>query len=239
MDLPPSAPVLDYQSTTESDGLACVRHCERARREGSRDVAPKAAGRKVSDRARVAESARLGPGTRVWADATVGPGAELGVECIVGERAFIDGGVRIGDRCKIQNAALIYAPAVLEDGVFVGPGAILTNDRYPRAITAEGSLAGTADWVREGVVVRRGASIGAGAVVVPGVEVGEWALVAAGALVSRTVPSHALVAGNPARRIGWVGRSGRPLEPAADNCLVDVATGTCYRERQGALEEVT
>jgi UDP-2-acetamido-3-amino-2,3-dideoxy-glucuronate N-acetyltransferase len=192
----------------------------------------------VSDRAWVAETARLGAGTRVWADATVGPEAELGAGCIVGERAFIDGGVRIGDRCKIQNAALIYAPAVLEEGVFVGPGAILTNDRHPRAITADGSLAGAADWVREGVVVRRGASIGAGAVIVAGVEIGEWALVAAAALVSRSVPSHALVAGNPARRVGWVGRSGHRLEEAADGCLLDADTGERYREHEGRLEVV-
>jgi len=201
-------------------------------------VAPEAADRTVSDRARVAESARLGPGTRVWADATVGSGAELGAECIVGERAFIDAGVRIGDRCKIQNAALIYAPAVLEDGVFVGPGAILTNDRYPRAVTAGGSPAGAADWVCQGVVIRHGASIGAGAVVVAGVEVGEWALVAAGALVSRAVPPHGLVAGNPARRLGWVGRSGHRLEVTADGCLLDADTGERYRERQGRLEVV-
>jgi len=201
-------------------------------------VAPEAADRTVSDRARVAESARLGPGTRVWADATVGPEAELGAECIVGERAFIDGGVSVGDRCKIQNAALIYAPAVLEDGVFVGPGAILTNDRHPRAVTADGSLAGAADWVRQGVVVRRGASIGAGAVVVAGVEVGEWALVAAAALVSKSVPPHALVAGNPARRVGWVGRSGHRLEERADGCLLDADTGERYRELEGLLEVV-
>ncbi|OFW52316.1 MAG: acetylglucosamine-1-phosphate uridylyltransferase [Actinobacteria bacterium RBG_16_70_17] len=200
-------------------------------------MSPEAADYKVSSRARVAEGARLGPGTRVWADATVGAGAELGAECVVGERAFIDEGVRIGDRCKIQNAALIYAPAVLEDGVFIGPGAILTNDRYPRAITPDGSLAGASDWLREGVVVRRGASIGAGAVVVAGVEVGEWALVAAAALVSKHVPPHALVAGNPARRIAWVGRSGRRLERSSDGSLLDQVTGARYRERGGLLEE--
>lgn len=191
----------------------------------------------VSGLARVAESARLGPGTRVWADATIGAGADLGAECIVGERAFIDGGVRIGRRCKIQNSALIYAPAEVEDGVFIGPGAILTNDRYPRAITPEGRRAGGGDWTPLGVVVRRGASIGAGAVVVAGVEIGAWALVAAAALVAGPVPAHALVAGVPARRIGWVGRTGRRLVPDGEGILLDPVSGDRYREVENALEE--
>ena len=191
----------------------------------------------VSSRARVAQTARVGPGTRVWADATIGAGAELGAECIVGERAFIDSGVRVGRRCKIQNSALLYAPAVLEDGVFIGPAAILTNDRYPRAITPDGERIGAADWIRQGVVVRHGASIGAAAVVVAGVEIGAWALVAAGALVDRPVPAHALVAGVPARLIGWVGRSGHRLLLAAEGILLDPVSGDRYRETGSVLEE--
>lgn len=190
----------------------------------------------ISDRAWVASTARLGPGVRVWAQVTIREGAEVGAECIIGERAFIDTGVRIGSRCKIQNAALLYAPAVLEDGVFIGPGAILANDRYPRAITPEGARAGTADWTPEGVVVRHGASIGAGAVVVAGVEIGPWALVAAGAVVSRSVPPHGLVAGVPARLIGWVGRSGRPLTPSDDGTMVDPLSGERFRVVEGNLQ---
>ncbi len=175
------------------------------------------------------QTARLGPGTRVWADATIGAGAELGAECIVGERAFIDAGVRVGRRCKIQNSALLYAPAVLEDGVFIGPAAILTNDRYPRAITPDGERIGAADWIPQGVVVRHGASVGAAAVVVAGVEIGAWALVAAGALVDRPVPAHALVAGVPARQIGWVGRSGHRLLPGGEGILLDPVSGDRYQ----------
>ena len=191
---------------------------------------------RVSESARVAGTARLGSGTVVWAAATIGDDAELGADCIVGEFVHIEGGVRIGDRCKIQNAALIYAPAVIEDGVFIGPGAMLTNDRYPPAVTPDGTRAGTADWHREGVVVRYGASIGAGAVIIGGVEIGPWALVAASALVERPVSAHALVTGVPARQIGWVGKSGRRLQPSDGNGLVDPVTGERYRLRDGGLE---
>jgi UDP-2-acetamido-3-amino-2,3-dideoxy-glucuronate N-acetyltransferase len=155
------------------------------------------------------------------------------------ERAFIDAGVRIGSRCKIQNSALLYAPAVLEDGVFIGPGVILANDRYPRAITAQGERARAGDWIPEGVVVRYGASLGAGAVVVAGVEIGAWGLVAAGAVVSRPVPAHALVAGVPAQQIGWVGRSGRRLTEARDGTLVDPLSGEKFRVVEGTLENLT
>ena len=192
----------------------------------------------VSDRARVQETVSLGPGTRVWADVTISAGAELGADCIVGERAFIDTGVRIGNRCKIQNAALLYAPAVLEDGVFIGPGAILANDRYPRAITPDGNRAGAGDWTPEGVVVRHGASSGAGAVVVAGVEIGAWALVAAGAVVNQSVPAHGLVAGVPARLIGWVGRSGRRLTSADDGTLLDPDSGERFRVAEGTLKKL-
>lgn len=190
----------------------------------------------VSERASVAGTARLGNDTVVWADASIGDDAELGAECIVGERVYIEGGVRIGNRCKIQNGALIYAPAIIGNGVFVGPGAILTNDRYPRAVTPEGTRVGKADWHRQGVVVRDGASIGAGAVIIGGVEIGSWAMVAASALVERPVGAQALVAGVPARQIGWVGRSGHRLQPSDRNSLVDPMTGDRYTIRDGRLE---
>jgi hypothetical protein len=92
----------------------------------------------------------------------------------------------------------------VEDGVFIGPGAILTNDRFPRAITSTGDLATPEDWQITPITLRYGSSIGAGAVVVAGVEVGRFAMAGAGAVVTKSVPNHALVAGSPARRIGWV-----------------------------------
>lgn len=186
----------------------------------------------------VSPEASIGEGTKVWHLAQIREGVVIGRSCIIGRGAYVDHGVEVGDRCKIQNHALVYAPARLEEGVFIGPAAILANDLFPRAITPDGELKGADDWTAEGVVVRRGASIGTAAVVLPGVEVGEWALVAAAAVVTADVLPFALVRGVPARRVGWAGRSGRPLRAEGD-LLVDPVTGDRFRERGGRLEEAT
>lgn len=153
----------------------------------------------------------VGAGTSVWHRVQIRTGASIGDECVIGRDAFIDEGVAIGDRVKIQNLALVYHGVQIEDGVFIGPGAILTNDRYPRAITSTGDLARADDWEVSPITLRFGCSIGAGAVVVAGTEVGRFAMVGAGAVVTRSVPSHALVVGSPARRIGWVCACGARL----------------------------
>jgi acetyltransferase-like isoleucine patch superfamily enzyme len=153
----------------------------------------------------------VGAGTSIWHRAHVRTGARIGAECVIGRDAFIDERVTIGDRVKIQNLALVYHGVEVEDGVFIGPGAILTNDRYPRAVTSTGDLARADDWQVSPITLRSGCSIGAGAVVVAGTEVGRFAMVGAGAVVSRSVPNHALVVGSPARRIGWVCACGARL----------------------------
>jgi UDP-2-acetamido-3-amino-2,3-dideoxy-glucuronate N-acetyltransferase len=164
----------------------------------------------IDPSARVHETADLesdvtvGPATSIWHRAQIRTGARIGGECVIGRDAFIDEGVVIGDRVKIQNLALIYHGVTVGNGVFIGPGAILTNDRYPRAVTATGELSRAADWQVSPIHLADGCSIGAGAVVVAGVTVGAWSTVGAGSVVTRDVPSHALVAGSPARRIGWV-----------------------------------
>jgi len=157
----------------------------------------------------------VGPRTSIWHSAQVRRGARIGAECVIGRDVFIDEGVEIGDRVKIQNAALVYHGVTVEDGVFIGPNAILTNDRFPRAITATGELSRADDWVVSPIRLRTGASIGAGAVVVAGRDVGRFATVGAGAVVTRDVPDHALVVGNPARRIGWVCACGQRLGAGA------------------------
>lgn len=153
----------------------------------------------------------VGAGTSIWHRVQIRTGARIGAECVIGRDAFIDEGVVIGDRVKIQNLALIYHGVEVEDGVFIGPGAILTNDRYPRAITSTGDLARADDWDVSPILLRSGCSIGAGAVVVAGTEVGRYAMVGAGGVVTRSVPNHALVVGSPAHRIGWVCACGARL----------------------------
>ena len=158
----------------------------------------------VHPTATVDPSATLGAGTRVWHYAQVREGAVIGDECILGKNVYVDEHVRVGNRVKIQNNASVYSGSELEDGVFVGPHVCLTNDRFPRAINEDGSLKGANDWEPGKILVRTGASLGAGAVIVTGVTIGRWALIGAGAVVVRDVPDHALVVGNPARQIGYV-----------------------------------
>jgi UDP-2-acetamido-3-amino-2,3-dideoxy-glucuronate N-acetyltransferase len=183
--------------------------------------------------------ADLGDGTTVWHLAQVREGAVLGRSCIVGRGAYVGTGVVIGDNVKIQNYALVYEPARLEDGVFIGPAVVLTNDEFPRSVTPDGELKSAHDWTPVGVTVREGASIGARAVLVAPVTVGRWALVAAGSVVTRDVPDFALVAGVPARRLKWVGRAGVPLDALGDGRWRCPATGAIYREHDDTLSEET
>ena len=159
----------------------------------------------------------LGARTRVWHLAQVRAGARLGADCNIGRGAYIGPGVVLGDACKVQNYALVYEPAVVGDGVFIGPAVVFTNDEFPRAANPDGSLKGPDDWHAVGVTVEQGASIGARSVCIAPVTIGAWALVAAGAVVTKDVPPHALVAGVPAKRIGWVGRTGTPLVADGDD----------------------
>ena len=185
----------------------------------------------------VDDRAELGDGTTVWHLAQVREGAKLGRNCIVGRGAYVGTGVQMGDNCKLQNYALVYEPARLEDGVFIGPAAVLTNDLYPRSIDPEGNLKRGDDWEAVGVTIRTGASIGARAVCVAPVTIGRWATVAAGAVVTKDVPDFALVAGVPAKRIRWVGQAGVPLEQADGNWKCP-KTGRMYVEQDGRLTEV-
>lgn len=189
----------------------------------------------VHPTADVDERALVGEETAVWHLAQIREHARLGRECIVGRGAYVGPGVIIGDRVKLQNYALVYEPARLEDGVFVGPAAVLTNDAHPRSVDVTGTLKRPEDWDAAGVVVREGASIGARAVVVAGRVIGRWALVAAGAVVTRDVPDFALVAGVPARQAGWVGRAGHRLEEAGPGRWRCPRTGEIYECADGAL----
>jgi UDP-2-acetamido-3-amino-2,3-dideoxy-glucuronate N-acetyltransferase len=158
----------------------------------------------VHELALVEDGVEIGPGTRVWAYAHLRRGARIGAHCVIGNGVTVDCDVVLGDRCKVQNGALLFRGVRLGDGVFIGPGAVLTNDRRPRAVSASGRPLTAADWQLDEIAVDEGASVGANATVVAGVRVGAWALVGAGAVVTRDVAPHALVAGVPAVRRGWV-----------------------------------
>lgn len=191
---------------------------------------------RIVESADVSADATIGDGSSIWHLAQVREGVQMGANCIVGRGAYIGTGVEMGDNCKVQNYALVYEPAKLADGVFIGPAVVLTNDTYPRAINADGSLKSAHDWEPVGVTIERGASIGARATCVAPVTVGAWATVAAGAVVVKDVPAYALVAGVPARRIGWVGESGVPLVPGErETHWVCPATGDRYVESNGIL----
>lgn len=193
--------------------------------------------RRVQPTADVDDSAVLGAGTTVWHLAQIRENARLGRDCIVGRGAYVGPGVIIGDNVKLQNYALVYEPARLEDHVFIGPAVVLTNDMYPRSVDVSGKLKRPADWDALGVVVKEGASLGARAVVVAGRSIGRWALVAAGAVVTRDVPDFALVAGVPARQIGWVGHAGVRLDAAGSGRWRCPQTGSLYTEENGVLQD--
>ncbi|MCU1480114.1 MAG: N-acetyltransferase [Subtercola sp.] len=188
----------------------------------------------VESSADVSPAAEVGAETKIWHLAQVRENANVGKQCIIGRGAYVGPGVIIGDRCKIQNGALVYEPAVLEDGVFIGPAVVLTNDLFPRAVTPRGDLKSADDWHAVGVTIRTGASVGARAVCIAPVTIGRWAMVAAGAVVTKDVPDFALVVGVPARRVGWVGRAGAPLVPdtSSDETgrFVCPVTGELFRE---------
>ncbi len=175
----------------------------------------------------VDDGARIGPGSKVWHFCHIMAGSRIGRDCVFGQNVFVASKVEIGDRVRVQNNVSIYEGVVLEDDVFVGPSAVFTNVHHPRVGFPR------RDQYDE-TVVRRGATLGANCTVVCGNEIGPYALIAAGAVVTRSVPPHAVMAGVPARRIGWACRCGTPLSEA----------GTCpecgrrYRQREGELVEV-
>lgn len=195
---------------------------------------------RVQPSAQVDDTAEIGAGSSVWDLAQVREGARLGEGCVIGRGAYVGTGVRMGDNCKLQNYALVYEPAELGDGVFIGPAVVLTNDHNPRSVDPEGKQKRGGDWEAVGVKIADGASIGARSVCVAPLEIGRWAMVAAGAVVTKDVPDFALVVGVPARRIGWVGHEGVRLVPREDRPGVWECpkSGRLYRETaEGTLTE--
>jgi UDP-2-acetamido-3-amino-2,3-dideoxy-glucuronate N-acetyltransferase len=183
---------------------------------------PRFPGAFVHESAWIDAEVEIGDGTRIWHFCHISARARIGARCVLGQNVFVAPGVAIGDGCKLQNNVSVYQGVVLEEEVFCGPSCVFTNVLTPRAfIERKQEFAPTR--------VGRGASIGANATIVCGVTIGRYAMIGAGAVVTRDVPDHALVVGNPARRIGWVSRSGERL----GDDLACPRTGERYRLEDG------
>jgi UDP-2-acetamido-3-amino-2,3-dideoxy-glucuronate N-acetyltransferase len=172
----------------------------------------------VHESALVECGASIGADTRVWHQAHIRTRAQIGARCIVGKGVFIDFDVRIGDDSKLQNYACVYHGVTLGRGVFVGPHAVFTNDRRPRATTPDFQPLRDGDWVVGETTVGDGAAIGANSTILPGVRIGAWAMIGAGAVVTHDVAAYSLVVGTPARRLAWVCACGERLADHARTC---------------------
>ncbi len=150
----------------------------------------------IHETAEVSPNAQIGNGTKIWNQAQVREEAIIGEKCIISKNVYIDTKVKIGDRVKIQNNVNVYHGVFIEDDVFLGPSMTFTNDLYPRAFDDEWEILET--------YVKKGVSIGANATIVCGVTIGEYAMIGSGSVVTKDVPSHALMVGNPAKQVGWV-----------------------------------
>ena len=159
----------------------------------------------------IVESTSVGAGTRVWAFVHILPGAVIGRDCNLCDHTFIENDVRLGDRVTLKCGVQVWDGITMEDDVFVGPNATFSNDPFPRSRQHPAAFART--------LVKRGASIGANATILPGLTIGERAMVGAGAVVTRDVPPNAIVAGNPARIVGYDGAGPAPGDAAPQSLL--------------------
>ncbi len=173
------------------------------------------------------DSDKVGKGTRVWAFAHVMAGAVIGKECNIGEGCYVEGGAVVGNHCTLKNGVAVWDRVTLEDYVFLGPNAVLTNDYMPRCRVKKSPD----DFLP--TLLREGCTIGANATIVCGITIGKNAMIGAGSVITRNVPDHALVFGNPARMHGYVCVCGEKMEPG-----VPCECGKLYRLQIGKVLEV-
>ncbi|HPZ44006.1 MAG TPA: acyltransferase [Bacillota bacterium] len=181
----------------------------------------------VHESSYIDENVSIGRGTKIWHFCHIQRGASIGENCSLGQNVYVSSNVKIGNGVKIQNNVSVYEGVELEDYVFCGPSCVFTNDLTPRSKYPKGSAG------YQKTLVKYGASIGANATIICGHTIGRWAMVASGAVVTRDVPDYALMAGVPARQIGWVCECGLPLKSG----LVCQACSREYVLVDGLLEE--
>ena len=222
---------LESRATPKTDGreglrvLRVLEACQQSMQQTKPDK-PAAAAKPyfAHETAIVGDPAQLGANTRIWHFSHIMAGAKVGRDCIFGQNCHVAAGAVIGDNVKVQNNVSIYAGAVIEDDVFLGPSCVLTNVSNPRSQVNRHSL-------YETTTFRRGVTVGANATVVCGIELGRYAFIAAGAVVTKDVAEYALMAGSPARRIGWMSRHAHRLEnPGSDGIMTCPESGYRYRE---------
>lgn len=153
----------------------------------------------ISKHSIIDEGAIIGSNTSVWHFTHVRSTAVIGDNSTIGSHCYIDSEVSIGNNCKVQSASLIYHPAKIGDGVFIGPGCRIINDKNPKAVNEDGRKLTDSDWNCEGVIIEDRASIGTGSIIMPGVTVGRGAIVGAGSIVTSDVAPFSVVFGSPAR----------------------------------------
>ncbi|MEW6401104.1 MAG: acyltransferase [Chloroflexota bacterium] len=178
---------------------------------------------RIHPTAEVSDRTSIGEGSSVWHHAQVREGACIGENCIIGKGVYIDAGVSIGNNVKIQNYVSVYHGLTIEDGVFVGPHVCFTNDMRPRAVNPDGSLKAADDWTLSETLIKRGAALGANSTIRCGVTIGEWAMVGSGSVVTKDIPAHGLVYGNPGQLHGFVCACGEITEKVFQDDLVVIA----------------
>ncbi len=159
----------------------------------------------------IEDNVQIGAGTKIWHFSQVRQGTQIGENCVISKSVFIDLETQIGNNVKIQNHAIIYHRAIIDNGVFIGPNVCFTNDKNPRAINPDGTPKKAGDWQVTTIHLGQGASIGAHSVILPGVEIGEFVMAGSGSVITKNVPDFALVYGNPARIHGFVCRCGQKI----------------------------
>jgi acetyltransferase-like isoleucine patch superfamily enzyme len=165
----------------------------------------------------IVETQRIGRGTRIWAFTHIMKDVSVGTNCNIGEHCFVEAGVTIGNNVTIKNGNMIWEGVTLEDGVFVGPQVVFTNDLYPRSprLPQASKRYSNQQWLRP-ILLGQGTSVGAGAVMLAGITAGEFSMVGAGAVVTKNVPPYALMLGAPASVRGWVCQCGQPMKFQAE-----------------------